>query len=71
MDIRIFDDEISHIRTVPFCVTVNDNEYYGVFTELRTTVGGMVDYSYEITWEGEVPEVDEDKLMDEIFELIR
>lgn len=71
MDIRIFNDEISHIRTVPFCVIVNNNEYYGVLTEMCTTVGGMEDWSYEITWEGEIPEVDEDKLMDEIFESIK
>jgi hypothetical protein len=70
MKIEVHKDEISYIRTIPFEITIDENTYKGVLSEFETNTGGMPDFSYEIDWEDDIPEVDEEEIKDAVLDAL-
>jgi effector-binding domain-containing protein len=71
MKIEVHKDEISYIRTIPFEITIDEKTYKGVLSEFETNTGGMPDFSYEIDWEDDIPEVNEDEIKKAVIDALR
>ncbi|MCM8786369.1 MAG: hypothetical protein NC899_09110 [Candidatus Omnitrophica bacterium] len=72
MEIKVFEEETSVTRYIPFCLTIRNKEYNGIFKEEINSIGGMEDYFFEIIWDDKPPkDIDEEELIDEILKKIR
>jgi len=71
MKIKVFTDEIGHIRTIPFEVEVKGRVFKGVLSEFYTPIGGMPDLSYELEWNDEAPSLNDDEVIEAICEVLK
>ncbi|MEM3335609.1 MAG: hypothetical protein QXY47_06210 [Thermoplasmata archaeon] len=68
MEVKVFEDCASSVKTTPFEIHINGRVYSGVFIETINSVGGMqLNAEHEIEWDEERPDIDKKAVMDLIL----
>lgn len=68
MKIRVFEDEVSYERTIPFEIEWKGKTYEGVVIETNQIVGGLeLEPEYEVIWDDEDPGVDRTEIVEMVL----
>lgn len=68
MDIEVFENEV-YTRKVPFKVKSGNTDYSGFYVEEVIVSGADLKGSRKIIWNGEVPEIDETEILEQLYVL--
>lgn len=70
--LKVFKDEISETRYIPFEIKVQGETYTGTLVEMYNPVGGIETFAeYEIDWDTHGPaDIDEETIKDEILKQV-
>ncbi|MEM4141286.1 MAG: hypothetical protein QXG36_09300 [Nitrososphaeria archaeon] len=68
MEVKVFEDCASSVKTTPFEIHINGRVYSGVFIETINSVGGMqLNAEYEIEWDEERPDINKEEVVEMIL----
>jgi len=72
MKIRVFEDEISYEKTIPFEVEHQGKTYEGVVIETNQIVGGLeLEPEYKVIWDDEDPGIDKTEVVELVLLVLK